>query len=62
MSSIGEHNLARLAERSFERKGDYEALLFEGRWHRSGELFERSRRLGAGLSALGVEPGRAGRR
>src|ERR1700693_6261094 len=57
MTSIGEHNLARLAERSFERKGDYEALLFEGRWHRSGELFERSRRLGAGLSALGVKPG-----
>ena len=57
MRSIGEHNLARLAERSFEQKGDYEALLFEGRWHRSGELFERSRRLGAGLSELGVRPG-----
>jgi long-chain acyl-CoA synthetase len=57
MSSIGDHNLARLAERSFEHKGDYEALLFEGRWHRSGELFERSQRLGAGLSELGVNPG-----
>jgi long-chain acyl-CoA synthetase len=53
----GEHNLARLAERSFERKGDYQAVLFEGRWHRSGELFERTRRLGAGLVALGVQPG-----
>ncbi len=57
MKSIGEHNLARLAERSFEQKGDYEALLFEGRWHRSGELFERSQRLGAGLAQLGVNPG-----
>ena len=57
MSTIGEHNLARLAERSFERRGDYPALLFEGRWHGSGELFERSRRLGAGLSELGILPG-----
>jgi long-chain acyl-CoA synthetase len=57
MSTIGEHNLARLAERSFERRGDYPALLFEGRWHRSAELFERSRRLGAGLSELGILPG-----
>jgi long-chain acyl-CoA synthetase len=54
---IGEHNLARLAERGFELRGDYEALLFEGRWHTSGELFERSRRLASGLSQLGVAPG-----
>jgi long-chain acyl-CoA synthetase len=57
MAAIGEHNLARLAERSFEHKGDYESLQFEGRWHRSGELFERSTRLAAGLSELGVAPG-----
>jgi long-chain acyl-CoA synthetase len=57
MSTIGEHNLARLAERSFERRGDYPTLFFEGRWHGSGELFERSRRLGAGLSELGILPG-----
>jgi long-chain acyl-CoA synthetase len=57
MKSIGEHNLARLAERSFEQKGDYETLLFEGRWYRSGELFERSRRIGAGLSKLGIAAG-----
>jgi long-chain acyl-CoA synthetase len=55
--TIGEHNLARLAERAFEQRGDYESLLFEGRWFRSGELFERSMRLGAGLSELGVRPG-----
>ena len=57
MSTIGEHNLARLTERAFEAKGDYESLLFEGRWHRSGELFERSRRLAAGLGEHGVRPG-----
>jgi long-chain acyl-CoA synthetase len=57
MTAIGEHNLARLAEISFERRGDYEALLFEGQWHRSGELSERSRRLATGLAQLGVGPG-----
>jgi long-chain acyl-CoA synthetase len=56
-ASIGEHNLAVRAERSYEQKGDYEALLFEGTWHRSGELFERGRRLGAGVAQLGIAPG-----
>ena len=50
-------NLARLAEAAFERRGDYESLLFEGRWHRSGELFERSCRIAGALAELGVEPG-----
>src|SRR3954463_12448760 len=45
-------NLARLAEETHERRGDYDALCFEGRWYSSGELFER----GAHLD-LGVEPG-----
>jgi long-chain acyl-CoA synthetase len=53
----GAHNLALQAERSYAQKGDYEALLFEGTWHRSGELFERSRRLAAGIAELGIEPG-----
>jgi long-chain acyl-CoA synthetase len=57
MTAPGEHNLAALAERSFERKGDYEALLFEGQWHRSGELFQRGCGLAAGLSELGIAPG-----
>ena len=47
MTGIGEHNLAALAERSFDRKGDYEALLFEGQWHRSGQIAERARRTAA---------------
>jgi long-chain acyl-CoA synthetase len=49
--------LAGLAERAFERRGDYPSLWFEGRWYGSGELFERSRRLAAGLSELGLTPG-----
>jgi long-chain acyl-CoA synthetase len=53
---VSQH-LGRLAEESFERRGDYPALLFEGRWYGSGELFERSRRLAAGLSDHGVGPG-----
>ena len=54
---MAEHNLARAAERVFERHGDYYALLFEGHRHRSSELLERARRLAGGLRALGVAPG-----
>ena len=54
---MGEHHLARLAEKAFERHGDYESLFFEGAWHRTGELFDRSRRLAGGLIELGIEPG-----
>jgi long-chain acyl-CoA synthetase len=50
-------HLALLAERSFERKGDYEALLFEDRWYTSGELFGRGQRLAAGLVESGLQPG-----
>ncbi|MEA2683332.1 MAG: long-chain acyl-CoA synthetase [Chloroflexota bacterium] len=53
----GQHNLARLAEQSFERHGDRDALFFEGAWHRSGDLFERGRRLAGGLRELGIKPG-----
>lgn len=55
--SVGEHNLARLAEKSYERRGDYPSLLYEGTWLSAGETFERSRRLGGGFAALGVSPG-----
>jgi len=50
-------NLALLAEAAFDQHGDYPSLLFDGTWHHSWELFERSRRLAAGLTALGVAPG-----
>jgi long-chain acyl-CoA synthetase len=50
-------NLARVNDEAFERRGDYEALRFEGRWLRSSEMHERARRLAGGLIALGVAPG-----
>jgi long-chain acyl-CoA synthetase len=57
MNASSDHNLARLAERSFEQRGDYPALLFEGQWHTSGELSDRAGRIATGLTELGVEPG-----
>jgi long-chain acyl-CoA synthetase len=45
-------NLARLAEETYERRGDYPALWFEGEWLSSAHLFERARRI-----QLGIEPG-----
>jgi long-chain acyl-CoA synthetase len=50
-------NLARLHEEVFRRRGDYPAVWFEGKWYRSGALFERGLRLSAGLTELGVLPG-----
>jgi len=50
-------NLARLAEQSLERLGDRDALFFEGRWHRSAELFERATRVAGGLVQRGLQPG-----
>jgi long-chain acyl-CoA synthetase len=50
-------NLARLMEETHERRGDYPALLFEGNWHSSGELFTRASRVAAGLVEHGVRPG-----
>ena len=50
-------NLARLSEAAFERRGDYESLLFEDCWHRSAELFSRSARIAGGFAAVGVAPG-----
>ena len=57
MSTIGEYNLARLAETAFERRGDHPALLFEGRTLGSAEMFERGLRIAGGLIELGVAPG-----
>jgi long-chain acyl-CoA synthetase len=42
-------NLALLHEEAHERRGDYDALWFEGRWHSSRELFECGCRVAAGL-------------
>jgi long-chain acyl-CoA synthetase len=51
------HNLARLAEESFERHGDHPSLWFEGTWRASGELVDRAARVAGGLRELGVAPG-----
>jgi len=51
------HNLARLAEAAFGRLGDHESLIFEGAHYRSGKLFDRARRLAAGMSGIGIAPG-----
>ena len=49
--------LARRAEESLERLGDYRTLFFEGSWQSSYELAARARRAASGLVGLGVRPG-----
>ena len=56
-ATSGPATLSRRSEQTLERFGDYESLLFEGTWHRSGTLADRARRAAAGLVALGVRPG-----
>jgi long-chain acyl-CoA synthetase len=55
--ATGERNLAVLAERSAQRFGDRSRIFFEGRWHPTSDMFERTRRLGAGFVELGIAPG-----
>src|SRR5271157_2878667 len=52
-----DENLARQAELALERQGDYDSLCYEGTWHSSGQLADRSARLATGLAGLGVRPG-----
>jgi long-chain acyl-CoA synthetase len=52
-----ETNLARLADSARERLGDHPSLFFEGVWHTSGSMHERSEHLAHGLVRLGVAPG-----
>jgi long-chain acyl-CoA synthetase len=54
---VGQHNLARLIESSYERHGEHESLYYEGLWHKSGDLFSRGTRLATGLTDLGIRPG-----
>jgi long-chain acyl-CoA synthetase len=53
---LAEH-LARIAEETRERIGDFDALWFEGEWLRADALHDRGVRLAGGLRDLGVEPG-----
>ena len=54
---MADAHLARAAEETFGRLGDYDALWFEGRWVRSGELQDRAGRLAGWLREAGIEPG-----
>ncbi|HXV02062.1 MAG TPA: AMP-binding protein [Gaiellaceae bacterium] len=54
---MAERNLARAADETFARLGDYESLWFDGRWIRSGELHDRAARLAGWLRDEGLEPG-----
>jgi long-chain acyl-CoA synthetase len=56
-SSVGEHNLARLAEQSVARNADYDSLWFEGRWYRKGSAHDRATRVARGLRDVGVGVG-----
>jgi long-chain acyl-CoA synthetase len=54
---MGEHNLARQAERQMALLGDYDSLFFEGTWWSSGALADRAARFANGLLEQGVRPG-----
>ena len=56
-AGVGEHHLARLAEQAYERRGDYPALLYDGSWLSSAEIFDRAARLGGGFASLGMKTG-----
>lgn len=57
MAPGGSRHLARLAQAGFERRGDHPALLFDGRWYSSAQLFDRAARLAGGLTELRLSPG-----
>jgi len=46
-------HVGRFVEQAFDRHGDYDAIFFEGRWHRLSSLRDRSRRIAGGLIDLG---------
>ncbi len=50
-------SLARLAESTLDRFGDYPSLHFEGAWHSSATTYDRGTRVAAGLRQAGVRPG-----
>ena len=50
-------HLGQLAEHHVARHGDYPFIFFDGAWHSSGTLLQRSRRIAAGLRSRGAEPG-----
>ena len=53
----GTHTLGRLAEEAWQRFDDYEALFFEGTWHRSHDMAHRALRVSGGFAEVGIKPG-----
>jgi long-chain acyl-CoA synthetase len=55
---MGQHHLARQAERHLEQVGgDQQFLLYEDTWFTRRALFDRACRMAAGLRELGIAPG-----
>ncbi len=54
---MGEHNLARQAERQVAAVGEHDSLWFEGRWYTNTGLADSASRMATGLIAEGVAPG-----
>jgi long-chain acyl-CoA synthetase len=54
---MGNHNVARQAERQLDLLGDYDSLFFEGTWWSTGSMADRAARFGAGMRDRGVRPG-----
>ncbi|MEQ4717390.1 AMP-binding protein [Nonomuraea sp. B19D2] len=52
-----EQTLGRLAEESWGRFDDHDAIFYEGVWHRSHALAERARRMCGGFVEAGIRPG-----
>ncbi|NGO76310.1 long-chain fatty acid--CoA ligase [Streptomyces sp. YC504] len=50
-------NLALLPETAYERHGDHDALVCDGRVHRFAQLQDRAARIGGALSLLGIGSG-----
>ncbi|NRQ35128.1 AMP-binding protein [Nonomuraea sp. NN258] len=54
---MSEQTLGRLAEESWNRFDDHDAVFYEGVWHRSHALAARARRMCGGFIEAGVRPG-----
>ncbi|MBT2235371.1 AMP-binding protein [Nonomuraea sp. NEAU-A123] len=54
---MSELTLGRLAEESWGRFDDFDAVYYEGAWHRGHTLAERARKVCGGLAEAGVRPG-----
>ncbi|MFI7148331.1 AMP-binding protein [Nonomuraea sp. NPDC050022] len=54
---MSELTLGRLAEESWSRFDDFDAVHYEGVWHRAHALAERARKVCGGLVEAGVRPG-----